>query len=704
MQEYITLPMSREELSRSSRQLHRRLIVYAIYIRIADQQRMARTHIRYYRQARMDQGACMSENVNYGKIHVEYPEPLIAGTLVTVTFTYTVGSSAMKEGGRLRIALPNPGWGEPLVPQHYFWDCYQKGKERRYTNYDRVNTTARVESKKRQAVPFLSKWPGFRKPFGLKKTWMRDYDRWWIELVLEDDGLDPGDRIILIYGDPDRKPLTAYVQRFPDEKIWFLAFVDPQGDNTFYEADASPWMTSVKPGPASQLQVVIPSVILADRQPEALVAYLDDVRVQPNSPVHVTDLKLSYRSGFVEDISVGKETYFYRFKPEALQKEVKERGYGRITVTDSQHGFTAQSNPALVRENSPRLFWGDLHVQSKYHGWSEEDQVGISCGSPEEIYDFAYNVNGLDFCAITDTDTLCKDVWSQLRDTALRSNRDGEFVVFQGTEIGDNVDGHRNTIFGSSNPEPGREPSPSNERPASIPAHTAQDLFRGRDDVLLIYHHTKVWNNWSRWEPTLEFLAEIYSCWGLGERAGTDLWDILAEHTGGVQEAWAKGYRLGVVAGSDTHTGTPGRRMWKAERNDMFLYPCGLTGVWAEELSRTEIFKSLKKRYCYGTTGARIVLEFFLERFPMGSEVEWESAQTPRRFCISAWGTDTIESLQIVKNNMDACTFHPKADDFSDSWTDTNEALDGDYYYVRLIQRDGHRAWSSPIWVDRNPV
>ena len=26
---------------------------------------------------------------------------------------------------------------------------------------------------------------------------------------------------------------------------------------------------------------------------------------------------------------------------------------------------------------------------------------------------------------------------------------------------------------------------------------------------------------------------------------------------------------------------------------------------------------------------------------------------------------------------------------------------DGAYYYLRLKQRDGHRAWLSPVWLDR---
>lgn len=33
--------------------------------------------------------------------------------------------------------------------------------------------------------------------------------------------------------------------------------------------------------------------------------------------------------------------------------------------------------------------------------------------------------------------------------------------------------------------------------------------------------------------------------------------------------------------------------------------------------------------------------------------------------------------------------------------TDKKPQRDTDYYYVRVRQRDGQWAWSSPIWVDR---
>ncbi|MAE66029.1 MAG: hypothetical protein CMJ18_17290, partial [Phycisphaeraceae bacterium] len=211
-------------------------------------------------------------NGDHGTIDIRYEEPLIAGRLVTVEFICTVGSSGLAENGRLRIGLPGVCWGRPEVPQYYFWGEYAKGKERRYTQYDRVNTTVRLETKG-QAAALLETEARFRKPWSYPPSWLRDYDRFWITVTIEDAPLAPGDRVILTYGDPEQKPLTARVQRFPEKKLCFLAYVDAAAAGKFEEISGSPWFTSIQSGPASRLQVVVPSIVCPGSSPSARVSY-----------------------------------------------------------------------------------------------------------------------------------------------------------------------------------------------------------------------------------------------------------------------------------------------------------------------------------------------------------------------------------------------------------------------------------------------
>lgn len=102
----------------------------------------------------------------------------------------------------------------------------------------------------------------------------------------------------------------------------------------------------------------------------------------------------------------------------------------------------------------------------------------------------------------------------------------------------------------------------------------------------------------------------------------------------GLQEAERIGvnpFRLGVVASTDTHNGTPGatdeqgflghrgatddevedRLGPETRRSGPSFSPGGLTAVWAEESSRERIFAALRRREVYGTSGPRITLRFF---------------------------------------------------------------------------------------------
>jgi hypothetical protein len=91
-------------------------------------------------------------------------------------------------------------------------------------------------------------------------------------------------------------------------------------------------------------------------------------------------------------------------------------------------------------------------------------------------------------------------------------------------------------------------------------------------------------------------------------------------------------YRLGIIASTDIHNGTPGnvdedKFVGHRGTDDgtpatqlgpgvltpggIIFNPGGLAGVWAEENTRNAIFTAVKRREVYATSGPRILVRFF---------------------------------------------------------------------------------------------
>lgn len=165
------------------------------------------------------------------------------------------------------------------------------------------------------------------------------------------------------------------------------------------------------------------------------------------------------------------------------------------------------------------------------------------------------------------------------------------------------------------------------------------------------------------------------------------------------QEIGLNPVKMGVIASTDGHYGTPGdvsEDLWRgAVSGEMTILerlepgtlpsgikgnPGGLAGVWAEENSRDAIFNSMERRETFGTSGPRIAPRFFggwqldpnscsrpdmlahgyAEGVPMGSDLPGPAeAGTNPVFVLAAQrdagGHETpLQQVQIIKGWVDA--------------------------------------------------
>ncbi|MEM6675767.1 MAG: DUF3604 domain-containing protein, partial [Planctomycetota bacterium] len=160
-------------------------------------------------------------------------------------------------------------------------------------------------------------------------------------------------------------------------------------------------------------------------------------------------------------------------------------------------------------------------------------------------------------------------------------------------------------------------------------------------------------------------------------------------------------FKLGVVAGTDTHTGMstpeennffgkfagaePSAERWNGiafkfgdrEIRDWEIGASGLTAVWAAENTRASIWDAMKRREVYGTTGSRITVRFFggydftaedaLARdvaargyskgVPMGGDLGVSTTGEAPSFLVGAMKdplSGNLDRIQIIKGWVDA--------------------------------------------------
>ncbi len=167
-------------------------------------------------------------------------------------------------------------------------------------------------------------------------------------------------------------------------------------------------------------------------------------------------------------------------------------------------------------------------------------------------------------------------------------------------------------------------------------------------------------------------LAEVYQ----GFRGQSSLDQIKA--------GLRKNHHVGVIASSD-HLSTHAS------------YAC----VWTPEKNRKTIYQSLINRRAYGATD-RIKLAFRSGNHWMGERFQ---SETVPPFQIEVKGTAPVQTLVLYRNGNPVRKLTPEEGErkrtLQFTWDPKDEALDGNehYFYVRVNQVDGNRAWSSPIWI-----
>ncbi len=127
-------------------------------------------------------------------------------------------------------------------------------------------------------------------------------------------------------------------------------------------------------------------------------------------------------------------------------------------------------------------------------------------------------------------------------------------------------------------------------------------------------------------------------------------------------------------------------------------FPSGIQGVWVDELTREAIWKAMLDRRTYATTSARMIVRFSLGDSPMGSVVTLSGGRE-HDVHLDVTGTADIDRAELLRNGRQFVSEQGHGDTV-DTLFPIQPEKGTDYFYARVIQKDGHTAWISPIWVN----
>ncbi len=505
--------------------------------------------------------------------------------------------------------------------------------------------------------------------------------------------LRAGERILIDYG---AGAVGARADRFAerDSRFWFA--VDGDGDGVRQFLTDSPAI-DVRAVRATQLVLTLPSTARPGDSVSLVAALLDPVGnagapwvgelrfVDPPAGLGLPDRVAidAADQGSVRVALTAAETGIVRLRAEAHGGRPDATG-----VPPEIDVLRAESNPLRIAGDRARVLWADLHGHSSY-----SDGTGL----PEDYYRYARDVAGLDVAALTDHDhwgipflDARPDLWADIVAQARRFHAPERFVTLLGYEWTNWLHGHRHVLYFDAEGELISCLDPATDTPDEL-----WEALRGQRAMTFAHHSAgaPVPTNWAYPpDPELEPLTEVSSVHGSSE--ALDSPGLIGRPLEGnfVRDVLDAGHRLGFVGSGDSHDGHPGLAHIASPFG-------GVAAIFSESLTRDGILEALRARRVYATSGPRIGLDVRFEGAPMGSVLA-APADGRAELTVEVTAVDTLERIDLVRSGA------------VERSVDTNERRDvglrvgleglrsGEYLYVRVVQRDGAVAWSSPFFLE----
>lgn len=493
-------------------------------------------------------------------------------------------------------------------------------------------------------------------------------------------------------------------------KRMFHLFVDPKGKGDFKEPEV--FLIDVKGSLLHSIRVIAPSLVARNRRFDILVRFEDRFGNPTGNAKEGTLIELSYehlRDNLNWKLFV-PETGFINLP----NLYFNEPGVYKIQLSNLSDQTKFYSAPIkCLAETEKSVYWGLFHGESTRYDSTENIEM---------LLRYMRDDRALQFYATScfeSAEETSNDAWKLISTQVAEFNEDGRFTTFLGFQWYNDGEGEglRDVIYlKDTKPLLRKKDAKSNSLKKMYRGHTPKDFT----SIPLFSMAKGASTDFSDIDLDFEKAVEIYNAWGSSECTVKEgnLRPIFSKEKegthefpdGSIRKALARGARFGFVAG-----GLDDRGVFESLYSEgQAQYSPGLTAIVGIEHTREGIVQALQSRSCYATTGERIVLGFAIAGVPMGAEISTKlkpGLVYNRHITGYACGTKPIKEITLIRSGEPFHTFTPNQGIFEFAFDDSEhlqqcvltpnpEKSAFAYYYLRLVQEDGHIAWSSPIWID----
>jgi hypothetical protein len=488
-------------------------------------------------------------------------------------------------------------------------------------------------------------------------------------------------------------------------------YIDPKGKGDYKEPEV--FTVDVKGGELHNIRITAPSVVAKNKRFDVSVRFEDVFGNLTSHAPEGTLIDVSYEN-------LRENLNWKLFVPETGFLNIpnlyfNEPGFYRVQLRNLKTGLSYFSSPVkCFAETEKNLFWGSLHGESEKFDALENIESCLRYFRDDRNMQF-YSTSPFENC-----ERASNEVWKAMSSQVSEFNEDFRFAAFLGFQWFSETEGEglRQVLYAKDNRALVRKKEAKTSSMNKIyKSHTPKDLISIPSFTMGKGFET----TFDTFDPDFEKVVEIYNAWGCSECTAKEgnLRPITTSGKKGVQEsekgsirrALNQNIRLGFVAGGLDDRGIYTTLL----ESDQVQYSPGLTGIYATEHTKEALFVALQHRSCYATTGARIVAGFSIAGSSMGSELSTKNKpglQFNRHLTGFVAGTAPIKEILFIRNGKPFHTICPKTIHHEFALDDTDllseiaftAPQEGKppfvYYYLRILQEDGHIAWISPIWID----